>query len=587
MEILWEHPGESGSAGTIREVAETLDISPVIAGILHNRGLHTAEQARAFFTPSLSDLQDPLRMADMGLAVDALIGALTDRRRIVVYGDYDVDGVTSVALLYLVLKDLGGQVSYRIPERQNDGYGLSESAIRECWEQGDRLLVTVDTGITAVEQIRYARELGMDVIICDHHRPGDSLPDANAILNPKVESCGYPFRELAAVGVAFKLAQALGDRLQMDEDLAFRYLDLAALGSAADIVPLLGENRILVSLGLDKLNTQPLTGIRALLDVAGPQGREVDVSQIIFGLAPRINAVGRMGNAERAVELLTTQNRSRAREIAQVLESENSARKCIDQDTLGEALKKVEREVDLENDRVIVLHQREWHCGVIGIVASRIIEKYHRPTVLISVDEHGVGKGSARSIPGFDIYSALHESRDLLEQFGGHMYAAGLTIQEHNIPEFARRLKAHCAAHLSASDLLPRLVLAAEIPLSAINRAFVETLARFAPHGPRNPKPLFLTRGVQAAGAVRLVGNGHLHLRVQKEGYEFDAIGYGLGRHEPLLAGCPLLDIVYSVEDNVWQGRRSIQLHLKDICPAGARRIEETTTARELPMDLH
>lgn len=586
MEILWEHPGESGSAGTIREVADTLDIPPVIAGILHNRGLHTAEQVRAFFTPSLGDLQDPMRMADMGLAVDTLIGALTDRRRIVVYGDYDVDGVTSVALLYLVLKDLGGQVSYRIPERQNDGYGLSETAIRECWEQGDRLLVTVDTGITAVDQIRYARGLGMDVIVCDHHRPGDSLPEANAILNPKVESCGYPFRELAAVGVAFKLAQALCVRLQMDEDLAFRYLDLAALGSAADIVPLLGENRILVSLGLDKLNTQPLTGIRALLDVAGPQGREVDVSQIIFGLAPRINAVGRMGNAERAVELLTTQNRSRAREIAQVLESENSARKCIDQDTLGEALRKVEQEVDLDHDRVIVLHRREWHCGVIGIVASRIIEKYHRPTVLISVDEHGVGKGSARSIPGFDIYSALHHSRDLLEQFGGHMYAAGLTILERNIPEFTRRLKAHCADLLSADDLLPRLVLAAEIPLASINRSFVDTLGLFAPHGPRNPKPLFLTRAVQAIGPVRLVGNGHLHLRVQKDGYEFDTIGYGLGRHEALLATSRLLDIVYSVEDNVWQGRRSIQLHLKDICPAGARRIESCPPMREAPMDL-
>jgi single-stranded-DNA-specific exonuclease len=583
MEILWEHPGEIQSTRAVAEVAETLNISPVIAGILLNRGMETADEIRAFFTPSLKDLQDPLLMADMGLAVDALIGALTDRRRIVVYGDYDVDGVTSVALLYLVLKDLGGQVSYRIPERQNDGYGLSETAIRECWEHGDRLLVTVDTGITAVEQIRYARELGMDVIICDHHRPGDSLPDANAILNPKVDSCGYPFRELAAVGVVFKLVQALSNRLQLEDEAAFRYLDLAALGSAADIVPLLGENRILVSLGLDKLNTQPLTGIRALLDVAGPQGREVDVSQIIFGLAPRINAVGRMGNAERAVELLTTKNRDRAREIAQVLESENSARKCIDQDTLGEALRKVEQEVDLENDRVIVLHRREWHCGVIGIVASRIIEKYHRPTVLISVDEQGIGKGSARSIPGFDIYSALHESRDLLEQFGGHMYAAGLTIREEHIPEFARRLKAHCAALLSESDLLPRLVLAAEIPLSAIGRPFVETLALFAPHGPRNPKPLFLTRGVQASGPVRLVGNGHLHLRLQKDGYEFDCIGYSLGRQEPLLAGSPLLDIVYSVEDNVWQGRRSIQLHLKDICPAGARRIAGEPASRAVP----
>ena len=580
MEILWEHPGDIQSSQRVADVAESLNISPVIAAILLNRGLNSADEIQAFFTPSLKDLQDPMQMADMAKAVDTLIGALTDRRRIVVYGDYDVDGVTSVSLLYLVLKDLGGRVSYRIPERQNDGYGLSETAIGECWAQGDRLLVTVDTGITAVDQIRYARELGMDVIICDHHRPGDELPNANAILNPKVESCGYPFRELAAVGVAFKLVQALSDRLQLDDGLAFRYLDLAALGSAADIVPLLGENRILVSLGLDKLNTPPLTGIRALLDVASPQGREVDVSQIIFGLAPRINAVGRMGNAERAVELLTTKNRSRAREIAQVLEEENCARKCIDQGTLSEALLKVEQEVDLVNDRVIVLAQREWHCGVIGIVASRIIEKYHRPTVLISVDEHGVGKGSARSIPGFDIYSALNENKELLEQFGGHMYAAGLTIREEVIPEFARRLKEYCANNLSEQDLLPRLVLAAEIPLAEINRQFVETLARFAPHGPRNPKPLFLTRDVQICSVVRQVGNGHLHVRLQKGGYEFETIGYGLGRLEPEIANLELLDIVYSVEDNVWQGRRSIQLHLKDICRAGARRMESQPVSR-------
>ncbi len=576
MDVLWEHPGERSSRNRASELADKLNISPIIAEILLNRGLRDEAEIEAFFSPDLGNLHDPMLMKDMDRAVEVLEAALYDRRRILIYGDYDVDGVTSVSLLYLALKDLGGRVQYRIPERQHDGYGLSEQAIREAWEQGARLLVTVDTGTTAVEQVRYAREMGMQVVICDHHRPGEELPDADAVLNPKQADCPYPFKDLAAVGVVFKLVQALGEHLQLEPAAIRKYLDLAALGSAADIVPLMGENRILVSHGLEKLNLRPLTGIRALLDVSSPRNREVDVSHIIFGMAPRINAVGRMGNAERAVELLITRNRDKARDIARVLEKENTARKCIDQDTLEAALHKVEEEVNLEDDRVIVLDRRDWHCGVIGIVASRIIEKFHRPTVLISVDDDGIGKGSARSIPGFDVYSALNENRHLLEQFGGHKYAAGLTIREENIPLFRTRLKEYCDKVLEAGDLVPRLEIAAELPLSFINRDFVQTLSRFAPFGPRNGRALFLSRGVRASSSIRQVGNGHLFLKLEQDGYEFEAIGYGLGwLREELQEAGGAMDAVYTVEDNSWQGKRSIQLHLKDICPTGARQIVE------------
>lgn len=572
MDLLWELPGDLQQDQKVQHVAKTLSLPLAVAAILVGNGVETPEAVEAFFHPAPEQLLDPSLMKDMDLAVDHLVDALISRRRIAVFGDYDVDGVTSVTLLYLFLKDIGGDVFYHIPERNSEGYGLSLDAVRDAAKRGAELLVTVDTGITAHEEIALARSLGMNVVVCDHHQPAETLPQANAILNPKRTDDDYPFKELAAVGVVYKLGQALVRRLGLEPRMLRRYLDLVAIGSAADIVPLVGENRVLASLGLKKINQEPLVGVGALLQVSGLLRRDVDVSSIIFGLAPRINAVGRLGSAERAVRLLSTKNRENARRIAQVLESENRQRKCIDHDTLDQAMAEVENVCDLEHDRVIVLAKRGWHSGVIGIVASRIIERHHRPTVMITIDEEGMGKGSARSIPGFDIYEALLSCSELLEQFGGHKYAAGLTVREEQVPELRRRIKAWCAARLTEADLLPRLRIDVEIPLRAINRGFLEHIQRFAPFGPRNQQPQFLTRGAALKAKPRVVGNGHLLVRIEQDGIEFDAIGYGLGRlAEGLDEHGNRIDLVYTVVENHWRGTSCIQLHVKDACPAGSR----------------
>lgn len=573
MDLLWELPGDLQQDQRVQHVAKTLSLPPAVAAILVGNGVDTPEAVEAFFHPTPEQLLDPSGMMDMDRAVDHLVDALIARRRIAIYGDYDVDGVTSVALLYLFLKDIGGDVFYHIPERNSEGYGLSADGVRNAAQRGAKLLVTVDTGITAHDEIALARSLGLDVVVCDHHQPAETLPQANAILNPKRADDPYAFKELAAVGVVYKLGQALVRRLGLEPKMLRRYLDLVAIGSAADIVPLVGENRVLASLGLKKINQEPLVGVGALLQVSGLLRRDVDVSSIIFGLAPRINAVGRLGSAERAVRLLSTKNRENARRIAQVLETENRQRKCIDHDTLDAAMAEVENVCDLEHDRVIVLAKRGWHSGVIGIVASRIIERHHRPTVMITIDESGLGKGSARSIPGFDVYEALLSCSELLEQFGGHKYAAGLTVREENVPELRRRLKLWCAERLSETDLLPRLRIDAEIPLRTINRGFLEHLQRFAPFGPRNQQPQFLTRSAALKAKPRVVGNNHLLVRIEQDGIEYDAIGYGLGHLvEGLESHENRVDVVYTVVENNWRGTSCIQLHLKDACPAGSRR---------------
>jgi len=573
MDLLWELPGDLQQDQRTQHVAKTLSLPPAVAAVLVGNGIDSPEAVEAFFHPTVEQLLDPWGMKDMDRAVDRLVEALISRRRIAVYGDYDVDGVTSVALLYLFLKDIGGDVLYHIPERASEGYGLSADGVAKIAARGTKLLVTVDTGITAHAEIAQAKALGLEVVVCDHHQPAETLPPADAILNPKRGDDAYPFKELAAVGVVYKLGQALTRRLGLEPGMLRRYLDLVAIGSAADIVPLVGENRVLASLGLRKINQDPLVGVGALLQVSGLLRRDVDVASIIFGLAPRINAVGRLGSAERAVRLLSTKNRENARRIAQVLETENRQRKCIDHDTLDEAMAEVENVCDLARDKVIVLARRGWHSGVIGIVASRIIERHHRPTVMITIDEDGLGKGSARSIRGFDVYEALLNCSDLLEQFGGHKYAAGLTVREERVPELRERLKAWCAERLNDVDLLPRLRVDVEIPLRTINRGFLEHLQRFAPFGPRNQQPHFLTRGAALKAKPRVVGSGHLLLRLEQDGIEYDAIGYGLGRLvEGLESHESRVDAVYTVIENHWRGESCIQLHLKDVCPAGSRR---------------
>lgn len=549
----------------VSSLSEALNVPEVIAKMLLARGINDLETAKIFFKPTLDNLHDPFEMADMEVAVERLREAVVGNQRVFIYGDYDVDGITSVSLLYLVLAQLGVQVSYYIPDRLNEGYGLSSAGILEAHKRDANLLISVDCGITGLDEVEQARELGIDVIVCDHHEPGSELPPATAILDPKRKDCTYPFKELAGVGVTYKFAQGLVHLLGLDSSLVDRYIDYVAIGSSADIVPLVGENRILTKIGLQRLNPSDKVGIQALLEASGLRGKTIGTGQIVFVLAPRINAVGRMGDAERAVRLLTTDNVQQARNIAAILESENRNRKNVDEDTFRQAVVQVENEHDPETDRTLVLHRQGWHSGVIGIVASRVVEKYYRPTILISVED-GVGKGSARSIRGFDIYLALNKCRDLMLSFGGHKYAAGLTIKEEKIEEFKRRFEEVAASKLNDDLLTSKLNIEAELKLGEIDARLVKLLKYFAPFGPQNMRPVFMSTNLRVVGSPTVVGKNHLRFKVRQDGKVMDAIGFGMGDLLYRIApGEANLDIAYVIDENEYMGQNTIQLRIKDL----------------------
>ena len=563
MEQRWIFP-EKAHRETLKKMEEELKVPAIVAQILLNRHVDNFEKARRFLRPSLDDLCDPFLMADMDRAVERLGQAIERNEPIVIHGDYDVDGVSGASFLVLVLRHLGVPVSFYIPHRMNEGYGLSLLGIREAHEQGAKLIISVDCGITAIEAIREANALGMDVIVTDHHQPKAQLPEACAVLDPKREDCPYPFKELAGAGVAFKLAQGLFEHLGWDPAPIYKHLDLIALGSAADIVPLVDENRVLVKFGLEQMSRTGNLGLKALLENVGLLGKPLGTGQIVFVLAPRINAVGRMGSASKAVRLLTTDNEGQAKNIAQILEADNRRRKRVDDKTLTEALKLAEETIS-EDDRVIVLAAEGWHQGVIGIVASRIVEHFYLPTVLISLDGE-MGKGSARSIPGFNLYEALHASQDALEAFGGHRYAAGLTIRRDRIEVFREKLQRVAKARLTDEMRIPHFRVDGEISLGQINERLVRLLGHLAPFGPQNMKPVLVSRGLEVVGTPTIVGTDHLKLRVRQQGHLFDCIGFGMGsllyRATP---GEANLDLAYVVEENEWMGRKKIQLRLKDL----------------------
>jgi single-stranded-DNA-specific exonuclease len=564
MQTKWEMV-ESRPHEEIDSLSKSSNIPYTVARVLMNRGIDTPESVEQFFSPSASHLHDPYLMRDMDKAVERIIRALEKRERIAIYGDYDVDGITSASMLYLFLKDLGGDVVPYIPDRQNEGYGISELGILELQKSGASLIVSVDCGITSVKEAQFATSRGLDLIITDHHEPGVTIPEAHAICDPKREGCGYPFKELSGVGVAYKIAQGIIARLKLDAEYAEKYLDLVALGSAADIVPLIGENRVFVKLGLEKINNQPEVGVSSLIEIASLKSGKIEVGDIVFGIAPRINAVGRLGSALRAVKLLTTRDKVVSREIAHVLEEENRRRKDIDNTTLEEAMAEIAQTIDTTACRSIVLSRNGWHPGVIGIVASRLIERFYRPTVMITV-ENGVGKGSARAIAKFDIYLALKACSDLLLQFGGHKYAAGLTIAEDNIPEFTRRFEQVCRETIPEEDLIPKIKIEGEISLDEITPEVVATLKRFAPFGPKNNRPNFFSRGLDIIEAPRIVGTNHLKFRAGQGGVSFEAIGFNLGdRISRFYNGGKPLEMVYAIEENDFNNRRTIQLRIKDL----------------------
>ncbi|MGA8263312.1 MAG: single-stranded-DNA-specific exonuclease RecJ [Ignavibacteriaceae bacterium] len=550
----------------VKSLADSLNFSEVLARLLIHRDIKNFSQSKSFFRPAIESLYDPFLMDGMEVATTRVIKALTENQPICIYGDYDVDGTCSTALLYMFLKELGANVEYYIPKRLTEGYGLSQSGIDYVKSRNVSLLISVDCGITAVEETNYANELGIDLIICDHHQPKEQIPKAFAVLDPLKPNCNYPFKYLSGAGVAFKLAQGVSERIGKRE-LPMQYLDLVALAGAADIVPLVDENRVLVKEGLNLINNNPRPGIGALIDISNLSPGNLSSGQIVFTIAPRINAAGRLGDAERAVELFVTKDKNKAKEFANILESENYQRRKIDENTLGEALNIIENSLDLDVEIPIVLHQESWHPGVIGIVASRLVEKYYRPTVMLTTVD-GVAKGSARSIANFNIYEALEKCQDVLIHFGGHKAAAGLAVEIDKLEEFKQKFSQVVKESMSSEDFSPEIKIDSQLKFSEITPKFLRIIDQFAPFGPGNMRPVFLSEDVEIAGMPRIVGHNHLLASLKQRGSDkiFDAIGFNMGEYYDLIKNNHhQIDIVYSIDKMARDGRSFPQFRFKDL----------------------
>lgn len=533
-----------------------------IVQLLLQRKIETYEQAKKFFNPSFKDLHNPFEMKDMDKAVQRILQAIENQENILIYGDYDVDGTTAVSLFYLFLSELYNNVTCYVPDRYKEGYGVSFQGINYASDNNISLIITLDCGIKAIDKVDYAKEKGIDVIVCDHHTPSSELPKAVAILNPKQKDCSYPYDELCGCGIAFKLAQAINIVLERPESFVFKYLDLVAIAIAADIVPVTGENRILLAQGLSLINEKPSIPVRKLLQTAKQPYTTTD---LVFVVAPRINAAGRIAHANLVIELLTQKQEKEIISKAYEIEYLNDKRKRLDEEITQEALVQIIENQE-ENKKTTVVFQPFWHKGVIGIVASRLIENYYRPTLVFTKNEDKL-VASARSVSGFNIYNALEACQEYLEQFGGHKYAAGLTIKEENYNKFKEAFERIVSQTIDKELLEQRINIDLEIKLEDVSSIFFETLKRFAPFGPENMTPVFLSKGVKAK-EFRTVGDGS-HLRIVltniEETVSFVAIGFGLAEKKTLLEKGQPFDIVYQLEENIWNGRASIQMRIKDI----------------------
>ena len=546
---------------------------PPVSHLLVQRGITSVEEAERFFHPSLKDLHDPFLMPDMDKAVNRLNRALGAKERIMIYGDYDVDGTTAVALVYKYLLNFYSNVEYYIPTRYEEGYGVSKHSIDYAASQGVRLIIILDCGIKAIEEVRYAHSKGIDFIICDHHVPDDELPDAVAILNPKLEGSTYPCSHLSGCGVGYKFMQAFAISNGIPGAELECMLDLVAVSIAADIVPMVDENRIMAYHGLRRLNSNPNLGLRAIIRICGLSGREITISDVIFKIGPRINASGRMQSGREAVELLVARDAAEAHEKGKAIDQYNQDRKELDKRITEEANAIIDaRGEKLAQKKSIVIYNKDWHRGIIGIVASRLTELYYKPAVVLTLS-NGLATGSSRSVQGFDIYKAIDASRDLLENFGGHTYAVGLSLKEENIPEFTRRFEEYVAANITNAQLTPLLDIDAVITFSQITSEFVATLRRFNPFGPGNQKPVFCTRGVMDFGTSKLVGKNLEHIKLElvddTSGKVFNGIAFNMAQHFEHIHARKPFDICYTIEDNKHQGTSgSIQLLIKEIRPS-------------------
>ena len=569
QEVQWQLKAPADAEKASRLAAE-LGLDQVLANLLVQRGIESFEEARAFFRPQLSALHDPFLMKDMDKAVERLHQAITGGEKILVYGDYDVDGTTAVAQVYSFIREFTRRVEFYIPDRYDEGYGLSFKALDWAGDNGVNLVITLDCGIKAIEKVEYARAKGIEVIICDHHLPEAELPRAVAVLDPKREDCHYPFDDLCGCGVGFKLVQGYIQQYKLSPSLLEPLLDLQVVSIASDLVSMTGENRILAHFGLKRLNEKPREGLLAMINLAKLEPGHIGIDDIVFKIGPRINAAGRMESGRLAVELLTATDKQQAFRIGQQVNDNNQARKDIDRAITQEALEMVSSGTSLSSEHVTIVYNPHWNKGVVGIVASRLVEAYYKPTVVLT-KSNGFVTGSARSIQGFDLYASIENCADLLENFGGHMYAAGLTLKEENLAEFCRRMEAFAASYIRQEDTTPVIEIDAKLDFAQITPKFTRILKQFQPFGPGNNNPVFLTENVYDAGNGRKVGAGGVHLKLDviQESLPYRqlaAIGFNMADafYDHIRAGNPF-DICYAIVENFYRDSSTVQLRLKDI----------------------
>ena len=550
-------------------LSEALGVGRILSQLLVQRGINTFDEAKKFFRPDLNDLHDPFLIKDMDKAVDRLNNALSQKEKILIYGDYDVDGTTAVALVYTFLSHYTNTLDFYIPDRYNEGYGISYKAIDYARDNGFSLIIALDCGIKAVDKVAYAQTLGIDFIICDHHTPDNRLPAATAVLDSKRDDCTYPYKHLSGCGVGFKLMQAFAQDNGIDFAQLKSLLDLVAVSIASDIVPITGENRVLAYYGLKQLNENPCAGLQGIIDVCKLSSKELTISDIVFKLGPRRYASGRMHSGYEVVELLVSRDPEFVREKSSAINDYNDERRDIDKRTTDEAKSQIDSQIDLNNRHSIVIYNAEWSKGIVGIVASRLCEEYYKPTVVLT-KANGFVSGSARSVPGFDLYSAIDSCRDLLENFGGHTYAAGLTLTEENLDAFVQRFEQFVAENIQTEQLTPQIEIDAEITFSELTPKFFRILKQFSPFGPGNMKPVFCTRRVfDYEGNSRPVGRGQEHLKLELVDASCENVMNGIAFrmsdfNEPLKALNPL-DICYTIEENNFNGNTTMQLMIRDI----------------------
>jgi single-stranded-DNA-specific exonuclease len=560
MQKRWEIL--KADTGKLNSLQESLKIHPALCQILVQRGIENFDDAKSFFRPQLSDLHSPWLMKDMRKAVNRVIEAIDEKEKILVFGDYDVDGTTSVACMYQFLKKNHSHLDFYIPHRYKEGYGVSKAGIDFAKENGFTLIISLDCGIKSAELIAYAKSIGIDFIVCDHHLPDQILPPAVAILNPKQKDCNYPYKELCGCGVGFKLMSALTEELKLPDSAALEYLDLVATAIAADIVPMNGENRILAYHGLKKANENPNNGIKALAFLSNLQ-KELQITNLVFMIAPRVNAAGRMDDARKAVQMFIAETYEEALHFAEMLHSDNTDRKEADSNITEEALTMIENSDEIINRKTTVVFQSHWHKGVVGIVASRLIEHYYRPTIVLT-QSGNYAAGSARSVPGFNLYEAIHACNEYLLGYGGHFAAAGMTLELDKIEAFSNKFEEVVASTIHPDLLVPEIVIDAEITFKDIRYSFYNIIQQMEPFGPGNLRPHFLIRNVWDTGFSKIVKEDHIRFVLKQENITFTGIGFGMAGKFHLLQMKRPVDIVFKIDENEWNGEKSLQLRMLD-----------------------